>query len=601
MSITIEKIISASPATTRGQSTQLSCDPKGERIAYASGKSIFLRSIDDPSASKQYAGHTAQTTVARFSPSGFYVASGDASGAVKVWDAIEAVNTKGDYHLISGRITDIAWDGDSQRIIGVGEGKERFGHCITADSGNSVGEISGHSKVINSVDLRKMRPMRAATGSDDMSTCFLNGPPFKFASKDNEGHKGYVYGVRFSPDGAKLVSVGGDKRIVFYDGKTGEKTGKVIEAAHTGSIFAVDWSKDSKKIVTASADKTVKVWEVESGEVMKTWTLGSGIPDQQVGVVWTPRADGLIVSINLAGDLIYLKEGSDEPSKVVHGHNKTITAMQTGKDGKAIWTGSFDGRVCAWDMSTGTADAITGEGHTGQVTAFAEGDGGEAFSVAWDDTIREIGKGAFVEASKKALGGQPKGATNARGKTFVATLNGVSVFAGGSLKEEVKAGFAPSAIAASGEFVAVGGDGNAVVIYSSSGSSLKETGTKLTTSTSAISALSFSADGKYLAAGNNAGKVIAFRTSDWGVETTRWGAHTAKITSVQWNAAGTHAVSGSLDTHVYVWSLAKPGERVKVLNAHKDGVTGVGWLGDGRVVSTGGDAAVKIWVVKGLK
>ena len=56
---------------------------------------MFLRSLDDPSLSKQYTTHTAQTTVARFSPSGFYVASGDVSGAVKVWDAVEGVNTKG--------------------------------------------------------------------------------------------------------------------------------------------------------------------------------------------------------------------------------------------------------------------------------------------------------------------------------------------------------------------------------------------------------------------------------------------------------------------------------------------------------------------------
>lgn len=35
MSITIERILAATPATTRGQPTQLSCDPKGERIAYA--------------------------------------------------------------------------------------------------------------------------------------------------------------------------------------------------------------------------------------------------------------------------------------------------------------------------------------------------------------------------------------------------------------------------------------------------------------------------------------------------------------------------------------------------------------------------------------
>jgi hypothetical protein len=41
MSIELEKILAAAPATTRGQPTHLSCDPKGERIAYAVSRSFF--------------------------------------------------------------------------------------------------------------------------------------------------------------------------------------------------------------------------------------------------------------------------------------------------------------------------------------------------------------------------------------------------------------------------------------------------------------------------------------------------------------------------------------------------------------------------------
>lgn len=113
-------------------------------------------------------------------PSGYHVASGDVAGTVRVWDCVGEGATKGEYSIISGRINDLAWDGDSQRIIAVGDGKEKFGHCITADSGNTVGEISGHSSQINSVSIRQQRPLRAATGSDDTSLAFFHGAPFKF-------------------------------------------------------------------------------------------------------------------------------------------------------------------------------------------------------------------------------------------------------------------------------------------------------------------------------------------------------------------------------------------------------------------------------------
>ncbi|GKT90535.1 LOW QUALITY PROTEIN: chromatin remodelling complex ATPase chain ISW [Colletotrichum tofieldiae] len=558
------------------------------------GKSIFLRSIDNPSVSKQYTGHTAQTSVARFSPSGFYVASGDVSGSVRVWDAVEAENTKGEYHIISGRINDIAWDGDSQRIIAVGDGKERFGHCITADSGNSVGEISGHSKVVNSVAVRQQRPLRAATVSDDSSICFLHGAPFKFNSKHASTHKGF------------LVTVGADKRIQLYDGKTGEPTISIGEGEHTGSIFAVSWAKDGTKFVTASADQTVKLWDVEAGKATQTWKFGDGVSvgDQQVGVVYPHgRSDGLIISLNLNGDLIYLNEGSDKPSKVVQGHNKSITALGASSDGKGqtLWSGSFDGRVCQWDVASGAGSVVDGQAHTNQVTQFSA-EAGQTYSVGWDDHLRIVDESANTFAGESVkLSAQPKGVAATGGKLYVATIEGVDVYEKNKLVSENRLGFTPGAVAAYGSTVAVG-SGNAVKIYTADGSGKLSETKSLDKSTVQISCLSYSKDGQYLAAGNQIGKIVAYKTTDWEVATDRWSAHTARVTCISWNDAATHAVSGALDTHVYVWSLAKPGSRVKALNAHKDGVNGVAWVeGGSKIASAGGDAAIKVWTVAGLQ
>lgn len=44
-------------------------------------------------------------------------------------------------------MNDLAWDGESKRIIAVGDGRERFGAAFLADSGSSCGEIQGNSKV----------------------------------------------------------------------------------------------------------------------------------------------------------------------------------------------------------------------------------------------------------------------------------------------------------------------------------------------------------------------------------------------------------------------------------------------------------------------
>ncbi|KAI9724762.1 MAG: hypothetical protein M1812_000037 [Candelaria pacifica] len=613
MSIISDAIWAASPSTSRGQPTQLSADAKGERIAYASNKSIFLRSIDNPSLSKQYTAHTAQTSVARFSPSGYYVASGDVSGSVRVWDCVGEGATKGEYHIIGGRINDIAWDGDSQRIIAVGDGKERFGHCITADSGNSVGEISGHSSQVNSVSIRQQRPLRAATGSDDTSLVFYHGAPFKFNTSLRGQHSNFVYGVAFSPDGASLVSVGSDRKVWLYDGKTGEAKGQIGEGEHKGSIFGVSWAKDSKRFVTASADQTVKIWDAEAGKVVQNWRLGDegivSIPDHQVGVVWpSGRNDGLVISLGLSGDLTYFAEGNSKPVKVVSGHQKNITSLESsnhaGFKTETLWTGSSDGRLCSWDIATGLGEKIDGETHTNYVAGLAatqEGQG-RINSVGWDDALRTTDAAAntFIGGVTK-LAGQPKGVAASGKRVVVATNSGLEVFEDTKQVSKTTTKFEPTSIAAHKDTVAVGGSDGAVNIYSLSSSSSLESKTRISGSSSFISSLAFSRDGSFLAVGNSSGKINVYRTTDYSIAIDRWSSHTGRLTSIAWNTEGTFAVSGSLDTNIFVWSVASPGKRVKAPNAHKDGVNGVAWIGGGKkIISVGGDATVKVWKVEGL-
>ncbi|KAL5410478.1 hypothetical protein PMIN06_005978 [Paraphaeosphaeria minitans] len=607
MSLVSDAVWAASPTTTRGQPTPLSSDPKGERIAYAAGKSIFLRSIDDPAVSKQYTQHTAQTTVARFAPSGFYVASGDASGTVRVWDCVGEGATKGEYHIIAGRINDLAWDGDSQRIIAVGDGKERFGHCITADSGNSVGEISGHSSQINAVSIRQQRPLRAATGSDDTSLVFYHGAPFKFNTSLRGQHNRFVFGTAFSPDGSVFASVGADKRIWLYDGKTGEAKGQIGEGVHTGSIFGISWAKDSKRFVTASADQTVRIWDPEAGKAIQTWRMGEegvpSIPDQQVGVVWPAgRSDGLVVSVDLEGNLNYLVDGNPKPSRVVRGHQKNITAAAL--SGSTFVTGSYDGRILAWETNTGNADKVDGESHSNYVAGLVASDSkSEAgvLSVGWDDTLRSISvqNNIFTGAANE-LKFQPKGVAAASDVVLVPSSDAIVVYKDGSKASSLSVKYSPTCIAAHGSNVAVGGDDKLVHIYTLSGTELKDTGIELRRATAPISALAFSASGDKIAAGANNGKIYAFNASgDWKIITDRWSAHTARITALAWDADAKLVASGSLDTNVMVWSVEEPGKRIKAMNAHKDGVTGVAWEPSGKVLSAGGDSSIKVWKLTG--
>ncbi|KAI2269693.1 WD40 repeat-like protein [Ophidiomyces ophidiicola] len=597
------------PSTTRGQPTQLSVDAKGEKLAYASNKSIFLRSIDDPAVATQYTGHKADTTVARFAPSGYYVASGDSAGIVRVWDCVGEGITKGEYSIINGRINDLAWDGDSQRIIAVGDGKQRYGHCISADSGNTVGEISGHSQSINSVSIRQQRPLRAAAAGDDKTLVFYHGAPFKYNTGHRDNHTNYIYGVAFSPNGEHLISVGGDSRIWLYDGKIGEPKFQFRETEHKGSIFATSWSYDSRKFVTASADRTVKIWDVETQKVIQSWQFGPNngpatVPNQQVGIVWpSGRSDGLIISLSLSGDLNYLIEGQTKPSKIIHGHQKNITSIvvDSAHSDDTLWTGSYDGRLCSWEVSGGAMKGVQGDGHPGYVVGLvaSKESSGRIYSVGWDDTIRsvDISSQSYVGNATK-LSAQPKGIASGENAVLIASAQRVDIIRGGDKIGEFRSRAALSAIAAIDHSAALGAEDSTVQFCKIAGGSL-EPKADGRVSRNPVTAMAFSPDGTLLAAGDSRGKIVVFKAVDGTIVTDRWTAHTGRITSLAWNKKGTQLVSGGLDTNIFVWSLDRPGDWLEAPNAHKEGVNAVGWVEKGaKIVSAGADGAVKLWQVE---
>ena len=89
------------------------------------------------------------------------------------------------------------WDSESKRIAICGDGRGRLIRAVMWDTGSDLGEFTGHSRGINSVDFRPCRPFRMISSSDDMLVSFYQGPPFKFDHSDSH-HKNFVHSVRYA-------------------------------------------------------------------------------------------------------------------------------------------------------------------------------------------------------------------------------------------------------------------------------------------------------------------------------------------------------------------------------------------------------------------
>ncbi|KIK68693.1 hypothetical protein GYMLUDRAFT_36180 [Collybiopsis luxurians FD-317 M1] len=605
MSFKQSALFPSNPVTERGVATKLSASK--DKVVYGNGKTVVIRDLKNPKLSVSYTGHLQNATVARISPSGYYCASGDAGGTVRVWDTVNEDHTlKGEYKVISGKINDLEWDGESKRIIAVGDGKEKFGYAFMMDTGTSTGAISGHSKVVNAVSIRQQRPYRAATAGDDAQIIFHQGAPYKY-DKSIKTHTKFVQDVRFAPSGDYFASVGSDYKIFLYDGKTGDTLCEVIDNPHKGSVMACSWSPDSKLIATSSADCTVKLWDVETRKAVTNWTVGSGVSFQQVGNAWNGASD--IISLSMNGDLnVFDHRTGVKPTQVIQGPQKSITAITPVPASiDTFLAGTADGRVLSYSKSTGESIHLQGINHNGLVTGIASSPkGGNVFSAGFDDCVREIGSdGLGFTAASVALSSQPKSLAVADdGSVFAVEINNVvEVIRSNQKVFDFPTKYTPSSVAVTGSLVAIGGEDSKVHLYQWDGKLLKDDAVPILEGNKAVvSALAFSPDGNLLAAGDSSGKISLFDVKEKKLITSRWSYHSARVNSLSWTADSRHCASGSLDTHVYIWSVAKPLKNIAIKNAGPGGVNAVLWIhgGEGKtgqLVSSGADACVKVWEV----
>ena len=240
---TLLSTYACAPATVRGRGVLLGVHAGRDVVAYANGKAIVVRSLTDPTDVRVYDGHQYPTTVARLSPNGEWVASGDVAGHVRVWGLNEDMTLKAEHQPLSGAVDDISWSDDGQRIVACGDGRGSvFAKAFMWDTGNAVGDVSGATKRVNSVDFKPGRPYRVVAGSEDFTVSLYAGPPFKFVATAHK-HANFVNCVRYAPDGSRFASVGSDGVGKIYDGETGATLadippGKLGKGpGHTGTVY----------------------------------------------------------------------------------------------------------------------------------------------------------------------------------------------------------------------------------------------------------------------------------------------------------------------------------------------------------------------------
>lgn len=604
----------AAPTTQRAVPVRI--DAFENTIAYGSGSCVIARRVGRDSGSGGgddvlvCALHKAPVTAVRFSPNGAFIASGDQTGCLVVFANREGTAEKLRCPLLQGAVRDIAWTGDGERLVVVGEGKIVLGVAISA-TGNSIGSINGHTRPILSCDMRRDRPFRAFTGSTDSFVGLYEGVPFVF-KKNTQGHSGSVNCVRYSAAVDEVATCSSSSAIIVFDGTTGEKK-REIPSGHTGTVYALSWSPDGLSLATASADKHVHILNAADGNVRHKVCFGTAVTDMQQGIVWTLSAG--IFAVSACGTLTAIHDQTGSIAATHAGHQGRICLLHLCDNTGDLLSVSVEGKLIRWRGRAGwsTNTLIPLPPSADDVVNAATVCENSLYVVAGNlvlvyDAADATGAGVRV-LSQNAGGFSPAVVAMAGGKVALVSRSKVVVLSQtgdicgeAALPPQLRAS---TAVAAGngpggGTLLLVGGDRCVTAYEVSAAGAVTATGTAFEgRHTGAVSCLAVSADGDRVASVDSASRnvfVWSPRTGE-ALLSSSMCHHTAAVTCMAFHPTDANELlSGALDCTVIAWDLA--GNKRKMEDAaHRSGVSAVAWgkKAGADLVSSGGDYCIRCW------
>lgn len=621
-------IYGGAPRTERGRGVHLSVSKDDKpRIAYGNQHFVIVKELDEPKNCVYFTEHGYRVNVASFASNG-WVASGDNAGHVFVWGGRSLIPKQ--TFQMGKEIYDIRWDGDNQRLCIGGKGeKERFRTTSWNTSESSSTGLIGFSGDVLSCDYRPKRPLFAIVASEDPAVTITKkgGPPFELG-KTQKPHIGYIPCIRYHPSGDFFVSVGADKKIIVYDGKTGEIKQEICSGKkqdikklkhHKGSIYAVSFNKDGSKFATCSADKTVKIWDFKEGKLLSSHQPKKGklgVDDMQVGCVFV---DDRVVSLSLNGQLNFYKEGKKLPVKVQAGHQSSIARIEyfvTGKDdsGKetaVAYTGGSDGRLCATNLTTGECQLFDGEAltginqtaisHDGSIFMTYELSGKLRFHSTKDMKVSDVNMLEGKKGAPRGLGVSKKSAVCAalNHKKQLEVFKDYKPWYSLETKHESKAmTMSPDgkAIVMSG----VGDDKKKLYFYNTEEEAKAEPKEVTIETKEEVFRLRYSKCGGFLLAICDGGVNVYDTTGDYSKPCNEDGCrgYQKYLMDADISSNNTLVMAGTECSLSFWPNIDKNGtDHTGVKLAHKLGITNVRWINDTTLLSCSVDSSIKLWDV----
>jgi WD40 repeat protein len=407
-------------------------------------------------------------------------------------------------------------------------------------------------------------------------------------------HRGRVYDLAFSPDGALLASASRDNTIILWNTTTWQPRESPL-VAHADQVRGVEFSSNYE-LISVSVDAQIFMWDLVGGARLEAALRGHGGAANVIAFV-DVNGKRLLASAGPANSIVLWDlDGDPSRGKWLDNDHGSVLGIGFSSDGSVVASAGSDNNIQLWDVDHGEQIGQLAQHHTDVIrrVVFHPSDeyiasaGRDLAVLLWpirdgqiEEPIRLRGHESYIRSIAFHPNGQTLASSDDQGIVIiwdVATREEI-----GGLEAHAREVFAVD-FNPNGKMLASGSWDGTVKLWDVE--TLQLIGEPIVTGIDHVWEVQFSPDGQLLAVAGSGDKVSILSIETQSIQVQILTGQRNRINALAFSPEGSLLASGSADSTIVVWNLFA-GQVVGLpINLHSGEIYGLAFSPDGRYLAS---------------